>query len=95
MDIYLYVCLIGAAGGVSGYLSPRREDGGGKGRLQAAGSVASCILTGIFAGWIAYELSEFFTDRFKIRLAAAGIAAFGGEELLLSLNRRLRKEIER
>jgi hypothetical protein len=95
IDTYLYVCLIGAAGGVNAFLWRLRAGGGGKTPLRMAGDILMYVLMGIFAGWIVFEISEYFTDRFKIRLAAAGIAAFGGEEILLSLNKRLSKEIER
>jgi hypothetical protein len=92
IDIYLYVCLIGAAGGISGCLIKRKAAGE---KRVGVGEVAVHILIGIFAGWIIYEISEFFTDRFKIRLAAAGVAAFGGEDILLAVKNRLKKEIER
>jgi H+/Cl- antiporter ClcA len=93
IDIYLYVCLIGVAGGISGCLSKRGAAGVRK-RVEVRELIWH-ILIGVFAGWIIYEISEFFTDRFKVRLAVAGVAAFGGEDILLAIKNRLKKEIER
>ncbi|MDR2104183.1 MAG: hypothetical protein LBP51_00335 [Deferribacteraceae bacterium] len=92
--IYLYVCIVGTIGGVNAYLI-RRKTGDNTVRAHSVKEAGAYILIGIFAGWIVYEISEFFTERSKIRLAAAAIASFGGEDILSALSRRLRREIEK